>query len=151
MALYIPHSIFHLARLLYVRPETFGPHYVLSSLSTYYQTTCLPTISKAPVFFLTVCINVRNIISSAAWIIRWCVPHSISVLFRLLGTSREHILKQNLKTMEKTISLFQTTLKKKIITRTHVCQSAFWYTCHLSIFLNISCFIGVSKCLQVRV
>ena len=28
MALYIPHSIFHLARLLYVRPETFGPHYV---------------------------------------------------------------------------------------------------------------------------
>jgi hypothetical protein len=31
MALYIPHSIFHLARLLYVRPETFGPYYVLSS------------------------------------------------------------------------------------------------------------------------
>ena len=28
MALYIPHSIFHLARLLYVRPETFGPDYV---------------------------------------------------------------------------------------------------------------------------
>ena len=28
MALYIPHSIFHLARLLYVRPETFGPCYV---------------------------------------------------------------------------------------------------------------------------
>ena len=27
MALYIPHSIFHLARLLYVRPETFGPYY----------------------------------------------------------------------------------------------------------------------------
>ena len=25
MALYIPHSIFHLARLLYVRPENFGP------------------------------------------------------------------------------------------------------------------------------
>ena len=25
---YIPHSIFHLARLLYVRPETFGPYYV---------------------------------------------------------------------------------------------------------------------------
>ena len=34
MALYIPHSIFHMARLLYVRPETFGPYYVhcLSSL-----------------------------------------------------------------------------------------------------------------------
>ena len=28
MELYIPHSIFHLARLLYVRPETFGPYYV---------------------------------------------------------------------------------------------------------------------------
>ena len=28
MALYIPHSIFHLARLLYVRPEMFGPYYV---------------------------------------------------------------------------------------------------------------------------
>ena len=28
MALYIPHSIFHLARLLCVRPETFGPYYV---------------------------------------------------------------------------------------------------------------------------
>ena len=29
MALYIPHSIFHLARLLCVRPKTFGPYYVL--------------------------------------------------------------------------------------------------------------------------
>ena len=28
MALYIAYSIFHLARLLYVRPETFGPYYV---------------------------------------------------------------------------------------------------------------------------
>ena len=28
MALHIPHSIFHLARLLYVRPETFGPYCV---------------------------------------------------------------------------------------------------------------------------
>ena len=28
MALYIPHSILHLARLWYVRPETFGPYYV---------------------------------------------------------------------------------------------------------------------------
>ena len=32
MALYIPHSIFHLARLLYVRPETFGPYYVHRAL-----------------------------------------------------------------------------------------------------------------------
>ena len=29
MALYIPHSIFHLGRLLYVRPETFGPYCVV--------------------------------------------------------------------------------------------------------------------------
>ena len=28
MAVYIPHSIFHLALLLYVRPETFGPYYL---------------------------------------------------------------------------------------------------------------------------
>ena len=28
MALFIPHSIFHLVRLLYVRPETFGPYYI---------------------------------------------------------------------------------------------------------------------------
>ena len=28
MALYIPHSFFHLARLLFVRPETFGPYCV---------------------------------------------------------------------------------------------------------------------------
>ena len=28
MALCIPHSIFHLARLLYARPETFGPYYI---------------------------------------------------------------------------------------------------------------------------
>ena len=28
MALYILHSIFHLARLLYVRPETFRPYCV---------------------------------------------------------------------------------------------------------------------------
>ena len=33
MALYIPHSIFHLARLLYVRPETFGPDYVYGTMS----------------------------------------------------------------------------------------------------------------------
>ena len=28
MALYIPQSILHLARSLYVRPETYGPNYV---------------------------------------------------------------------------------------------------------------------------
>ena len=34
MALYIPHSIFHLARLLYVRPKTFGPYYVRTNNNT---------------------------------------------------------------------------------------------------------------------
>jgi hypothetical protein len=34
MALYIPYSIFHLARLLYVRPETLGPYYVRLLLET---------------------------------------------------------------------------------------------------------------------
>ena len=37
MALYIPHSIFHLARLLYVRPETFGPYYVLNEIILSYD------------------------------------------------------------------------------------------------------------------
>jgi len=31
MALYIPQSILHLARSLYVRPETYGPTYVRTS------------------------------------------------------------------------------------------------------------------------
>ena len=39
MALYIPHSIFHLARLLYVRPETFGPYYVQNLLLSYASQT----------------------------------------------------------------------------------------------------------------
>ena len=34
MALYTPHSIFHLARLLYVRPEIFGPYYVIIAAYT---------------------------------------------------------------------------------------------------------------------
>ena len=34
MALYIPHSIFYLARLLYVRPVTFGPYYVINELTS---------------------------------------------------------------------------------------------------------------------
>ena len=42
MALYIPHSVFHLARLLYVRPETFGPYYVrTTSFNTKISTFCL--------------------------------------------------------------------------------------------------------------
>ena len=38
MALYIPHRIFHLARLLYVRPENFGPYYVPTEVR--YQLHC---------------------------------------------------------------------------------------------------------------
>jgi len=34
MALYIPQSILHLARSLYVRPETYGPNYVPHNLCT---------------------------------------------------------------------------------------------------------------------
>ena len=37
MALYIPHSIFHLARLSYARPETFGPYYVYYYYYYYYH------------------------------------------------------------------------------------------------------------------
>ena len=33
MTLYFPRNIFHLARLLYVRPETFGPYYVSVSFN----------------------------------------------------------------------------------------------------------------------
>ena len=43
MALYIPHSIFHLARLLYVRPETFGPYYVHREHSTNVMHLCNST------------------------------------------------------------------------------------------------------------
>ena len=35
MALHIPYSIFHLTRLLYVRPETFGPYDVRTSVGKY--------------------------------------------------------------------------------------------------------------------
>ena len=41
MALYIPHSIFHFARLLYVRPETFGPYYAYGRIFKNYFLTIL--------------------------------------------------------------------------------------------------------------
>ena len=44
MTLYIPHSIFHLVRLLYVRPENFGPHYV--------HVSCFKTESNAEIQIL---------------------------------------------------------------------------------------------------
>jgi hypothetical protein len=50
---YIPRSIFHLARFLYVRPETFGPyHYVQENLIQ-----CYGSIKKKnqPMFKLASC------------------------------------------------------------------------------------------------
>ena len=49
-ALYIPHSIFHLARLLYVRPETFGPYYVRprSKINSKFQLKVLKMVHKEP-------------------------------------------------------------------------------------------------------
>ena len=41
MALYIPHSIFRLARLLYVRPEPFGPYYILTAFERPPEITCM--------------------------------------------------------------------------------------------------------------
>ena len=45
MAVYIPHSIFRLARILYVRQENFGPNYVFSAVdynsSTVKYGTCV--------------------------------------------------------------------------------------------------------------
>ena len=55
MALYIPHSIFHLVRLLYVRPETFGPYYVCMYVCMY--VCVLMLINPYPA-------NVENMMSS---------------------------------------------------------------------------------------
>ena len=66
MALYIPHSIFHLARLLYVRPETFGPYYVLTAPSTQLE-TCIENAHPRTVQVLqhTLKQYPRNLIQSA--------------------------------------------------------------------------------------
>ena len=55
MALYIPHSIFNLARLLYVRPETFGLYYVFIYLFIYLLlVVCLQTLLTAQTASYTV-------------------------------------------------------------------------------------------------
>ena len=49
MALYIPQSILHLARSLYVSPETYGPNYVHYStfgISVYGQLTLVHSSSN---------------------------------------------------------------------------------------------------------
>ena len=52
MALYIPHSFYHLARLLYVRPETFGTYYVPLHLFNFplsLSPTCqIPVLPQLP-------------------------------------------------------------------------------------------------------
>ena len=55
MALYIPHSLFNLARLFYVRTETFGTYYVhaehlTASISASY--ICTNTFIATPVINL---------------------------------------------------------------------------------------------------
>ena len=55
MALYIPHSIFRLARLQYVRPETFGPPYYVLKLGQ-----CLKEKSYVPRFIETIQSLVKN-------------------------------------------------------------------------------------------
>ena len=59
MALYIPHSIFHLARLLYVRPETFGPYYVILRINSDFFP---PNYINSLVFFM----NVPNVLKVEA-------------------------------------------------------------------------------------
>ena len=61
MALYVSHSIFHLARLLYVRPETFGPYYVYRKCydrTTIYKETDLQRVLRGHHFKgLVICIT----------------------------------------------------------------------------------------------
>ena len=66
MALYIPHSIFHLALLLYVRPETFGPPYyvyVENKLNVKLLEFLKTEVFVWPLFdadgFLLACMNLR--------------------------------------------------------------------------------------------
>ena len=74
MALYIPHSIFHLAWLLYVRPGTFGPNYVLRGFplqQCLHESTCMlrytyivclvfvASLSRSFIFKLLYCHNIN--------------------------------------------------------------------------------------------
>ena len=57
MALCIPHSVFHLARLLYVRPENFGPYYGSLALL---NTTC-KNLKKLRTTFFCVIFSVQEV------------------------------------------------------------------------------------------
>ena len=52
MALYIPHSIFHLERLLYVRPETFRPNYVRTVVSKRAKTVIVNKVNAVWIYFI---------------------------------------------------------------------------------------------------
>ena len=82
MALYIPHSIFHLARLLYVRPETFGPYYVCASSVHLFASDLLKICrSSIPmVFRAKVLGKMRHVFGSQTLMPQatWCLWHCYS-------------------------------------------------------------------------
>ena len=58
MALYIPYSIFHLARLFYVRPENFGPYYVRMRVYVYACIACNECNVSPMYVCVCLCMNV---------------------------------------------------------------------------------------------
>ena len=60
MALYIPHSIFHLARLLYVRQETFGlvPAYDNLKLDSYHSLSLIDALMRLK--FTSIIVGIIN-------------------------------------------------------------------------------------------
>ena len=99
MALYIPHSIFHLARLLYVRPETFGPHCVCSYRSALFSILFLRDLNLLVPELSSFLIRDPELCETSAWSggtkspfdgdplglsMRWCLGGS-HVFFLLLS------------------------------------------------------------------
>ena len=84
MALYIPHSIFHLARLLYIRPETFGPYYVCLSLRSVCVCVCVFFLQSL-IFVATKLLNVvcwRNFkkpLRLGSYVVVCCCEESIKI------------------------------------------------------------------------
>ena len=61
MALYIPRSILHLARSLYVRPETYGPTYVSHHITReFLKTRSLCILPECDVYGLTLRLLLNN-------------------------------------------------------------------------------------------
>ena len=92
MALYTPHSIFHLARLLCVRPETFGPYYVQSLVCVFPH--MLPAALNSSV--VSVCMGFPNILKECLNV-KFYLPlrrfHTSAILLLLLFTVREYTLR----------------------------------------------------------